>query len=447
MNMNSSRSFVMATLMVFALYLSGCSMLQETMASQTELPSVENQIHRAALGMALVRENNIMAQKMPLSADAKWPSLITSEISSAQKDFIQEALRYDPYYATAHYSKYIQRSMLGSSLLMNQLGDYGDLVAIIADQSISPLAYEAIHKLDILFANPKLKEKKSYPTDKYYLQERMKNWPDVFDFSDSYADFLDFNGGVLREVEAGSSDLYTSLTDALLSLAPLSMQKDLRFAHQELQATSKNLALLKAKKGEAEAKLVLDKAKRNAKQSTPYKALSSREKIQIQQEIPVLNEQIKELESLEESKEEIYYELLDQMVLALESDMNVHDHAYVRLAQNISLVAEEIQEGSLHAYTAFTLAITNLVANKALENLPREILSLGIAKANVPMHLQSIYNKRLLRITKNALYALPNALMGVYYATQQISMARKYKAVSEKIVEVYEIKKAQEIRR
>lgn len=442
------RKVVLGTVAVgaLALFNSGCSALQETLASQTEIPSVENQVNRAALGMAIVRENHVIANKMPISADAEWPTLVNADISDEQKQFINQALMYDPYYATKHYSEPIQRQMLGSGALMTQLlGDNANLVAMIADQTVSPLAYRAVNKLDTLFANPNLKPREQYATDEEYIKARTKNWPDMFDFEASAANFLDFRTGKIREIEATSGDFYPTIGEAVIALAPVNMQKDLESANKEMNEAFGEVASLESQKGELEAELKRDEGEKQAeKMSEGYAPLSDERIAAINEEIAVLDEKIKEAESIADEKERIYFELLDQVVVALESEMNVDDENYVKLAKNVNIVADEIQVSATEAYTAFGLATTNLLVNNAILKFPTELASLGLAKVGVPLDKQSLYDARVARLVKNALAALPNALMGTYYANKQSSLAEKYEDVTSKIIVAYETKMEQE---
>ncbi|MDY0122200.1 MAG: hypothetical protein RBR54_09675 [Sulfurimonas sp.] len=430
---------------VLALVSSGCSALQETLASQMEVPTVENQVNRAAIGMAIVRQNNVLAYKMPISADAQWPALTAADINDTQKKFINEALMNEPYFATVHYTKPIQRQMLGSGYLMSQLGDYGHLAAQVLDQTVSPLTYRAVNKLDILFANPELQDEASYTSKERYIADRVKNWPNIFKFDGSLDNYLDFSNGKIREIEAGSSDFYPTIGDAVIALAPVNYKKDLELAHKELLEAYDNVALAESQKGRLETKLKLDEAGKNAeKPEADFVPLSDQEISEINEELAITEKQIEETEVAASEKETIYFELLDQMVLALENDMNIDDENYVKLAKNVNIVADEIDRSATEAYTAFGVAVTNLIINNSLLNFPRELETLAIAKASIPLHLQEKYNERVVRLMKNAIDALPNALIGTYYANKQSTLAGKYSDVTEKIIVAYETKKEQE---
>ena len=425
---------------------SGCSSLGEFAASQTEIPSVENQVNRAAIGMAIVRENHIIVNKIPISADANWPTRLQMDLNDSQKEFINDALMFDPYYATKHYSEAIQRKVLGSGAAMSMLGDNANLFASVLDQKVTPLVYRTVAKLDVLFANPDLMPRESYATREQYIIERTKNWPDVFDFEASAEHFLEFKGGKLIDIEAASGDYFPTLASAVISLAPLNMQKDLEFSNMEMNEAFEKVAILEADKGEIESNLERDKGEKQAKtKSIDFVLLTNDEIEDAKERLKVLSQEIKDANKIAEEKESIYFKLLDEMVIALDSDMNIDDENYVKLAQNIYKVADEIQVSSNEAYVAFGLAVTNLLVNHAILKFPDELKSLAMATPNVPANKQGLYGKRIQRLMVNALAALPNALMGTYYASKQKDVAGKYEDVTEKIIKAYNIKMKQEI--
>ena len=230
-----------------AFTMTGCTALQETMASQMEVPTLENQANRVAMGMTIVRENNLMAFKMPISADASWPALVSKDINDTDKKYIDKALKSDPYYSTMHLTKSIQRRMLGSGALMSQLGDAGNLVSHIADAGVSPLAYRAVHKISIFYGKD------------------TKNWPDVFSFNGSLKGFLYFKDGTLQDIDSPTGDIYESLGEAVISLTPINSQKDLSLAREEMLDAYDEVASLKLDKGEIESTLKSDEANKKSK--------------------------------------------------------------------------------------------------------------------------------------------------------------------------------------
>ncbi len=425
-NMKSKKLIINSLVIAVATFtMTGCSALQETMASQMEVPTLENQVNRVAIGMTIVRENNIMAYKIPISSDAIWPTLVSADIDENQTKYIDNVLKADPYYSTVHYTKAIQRKMLGSGALMSQFGDFGTLTAMILDQSVSPLAYRAVSKISIFYG------------------EDAKQWPNIFSFDSAEGSFLDFKNATLQEIDSPTGDVYETLGEAVISLAPVSLQKDLESAREEMLEAFELTASLKDDKGEYDAELQADAANKKAKTKQKQKFLTNKEINEIKNELAVLEERIKQAESVADEKEAIYFELLDRATIALESDINIDDEAYVKLAKNINIVANEIDYGATEAYAAFGLALTNLGTTNAVLNFPKELVSLAVAKARVPSYLQSKYDKRVERLVKNAIYLLPNIFVGTYYASKQATLAQKYDDFTDVILEAYATKMEQ----
>ena len=417
----SMKIFYIAISIVFGIVgFSGCSSLQEGLASQMEVPTLENQANRVAVGMTIVRENNIMAFKMPISADAKWPALVASDINETTKKIIDNALMDDPYFATQHYTKYLQRKMLGCNQSLGSLGGYANITATIFDQSVSPLTYRAFQKIIIFYGKDK------------------ENWPNIFNYDSSLDNFLDFKDGNLQDIDSPTGDVYPTLGEAVISLAPVNLQKDLDAARLEMLDGFGEVASYKAQIGSLESELKRSRETKNVKK------LSDSERLKLEDELEVLKEKALEVESATDEKELIYFQLLDQMAVAIQSDIDLDDENYVKLARNINIVAKEIYTGSTQAYSSFAIALGNLASNNIILNFPKEIESLALAKANVPLNLQSKYNQRIGRVVKNALYLFPNVFIGTYYASKQLSLARKYENITELILVANETKKAQE---
>jgi len=409
-----------------SIYMSGCASLQEGFSSQMEVPTLEKQANRVAIGMTIVRENNMMAFKMPISADATWPKEISADLEDEQEEHIRNVLQQGPYFSTVHYTEAIQRKMLGSSIALSGLGGYANITGMLFNQTISPLTFRAIQKLEA-----------------FYGRDPQK-WPNVFNYDNSLDNFLDFKDGELKDIEALNGDVYSSIGDAVISLTPLSSQKDLSLARVEMLQAYEDVASLESQKGELETALKSDVAKSNNKKDKTYKSLNSEEKLQIKKDLTLVEERIKVAESVADEKEMIYFTLLDEAVVALESEINIDDENYVKLAKNINIVAAEIQSGATQAYTSFGLALTNIAANNIVLNFPRELESLAYGKAHVPANLQAKYNERIARLAKNAIYLLPNIFIGTYYAHKQSNLAEKYEAITDIIILAYEVKLEQE---
>ena len=421
-----------------ALISTGCSALQEVAASQMEVPTVEKQANRVAIGVTIVRENNIMAKKFPLSADSKWPEKVHAPLTDEVKEEIKKALLDDPYFATVQYTEPIQRKNLGSGALMNSLGSYGQLAATLLNQTVSPLTYKALYKIEIFYGKDK------------------SNWPDIFDFTVSLSNFEEFPGGkLILPQEAVTSELYPTLGDAMMALIPVNLQKDVQNARADMLDAGEKVLKIKRDIATIETSLKRDEAQKSAKKQKvnlkgieglpeDYRPLTNKEIEDLKEQEDVLKEQLDAAESVMDEKQQIYFELLDQAAEALKSDINLDDEAYVNLAKNINLVSDEVDEGATEAYTTFGVASGQLLGNQAIVHFGKELETLALAKAAVPLNLQDKYNKRIERLTKNVLMIIPNMMMGTYYAHKQAQIAQKYKEFTDIIVEAYNAKKEQE---
>ena len=419
-------------------FAGGCTSMQEMAASQMEVPTVEKQANRVAIGVTIVRENNIMAKKFPLSADSKWPKKVHAPLTKEIKEEIKKLLLDDPYFATVHYTEPIQRKNLGSGALMNSLGSYGQLAATMLNQTVSPLTYRALYKIEIFYGKDP------------------KNWPNIFDFTVSLSNFEEFPGGkLIIPQEAVTSDLYPTLGDALISLIPVNLKKDVENARADMLDAGEKVLKIKRDIATIETSLKQDEAQKSARKMKvnlkgieglpeDYRALSKDEIEDLKEQEAVLKEQLDAAESEMNEKQQIYFALLDQAAEALKSDIDLDDEAYVNLAKNINLVSDEIDKSATEAYTTFGIAAAQLTGNQAIAHFGKELETLAIAKAAVPLNLQDKYNKRILRLTKNVLMIIPNMIMGTYYAHKQAVIAQKYKEFTDIIVEAYKTKKEQE---
>lgn len=427
MSMSKLR-YLFASLFII-LFISGCSTMGEGLSSQTEVPTLENQINRVAISMTIIRENNLMAFKTPISSDTTWPSKMASDLNDSCKKNIGELLMYDPYYATVHFTMPIQRKMLKSGYLMEQFGDYGFIASVLLNQKVSPLTYDAMNKIVILYGkNP-------------------ENWPHIYNYDNSFTNFLEFNNGKLLDIESPKGDIYETIGEALISLTPINLQKDLLEAREEMLYAYEDVTSEKSTKGELETKIQLDEANRKKGQedtSYVYTPISFSETKSIKQQIKSIDIEIERLEDIANEKELIYFQLLESATFAIENDLDLDDLDKVNLAKNINIVAEEIQSSSTDAYVLFGLALTNIVSNNLVLEFPRELESLAYAKIAIPFKLQDKYNERLIRLAKNALYVLPNIFMGTYYAHKQSTLAEKYEEFTNIIIDAYELKTSQE---
>lgn len=388
--------------------ISGCSVLKETLASQAEVPTLEKQVNRVAIGMDIVRLNHVMAMKLKISGDTTWPKLIAKDLNKTDEKALENILKKDPYYATIHYSEPIQRKMLGGSFLANQVNgavgfDIGAIAGAVVDP-ISPLAYRAAQKAQVLYGN------------------NPEQWPDLFSFEGGLKNFLDFQSGTLKMVEAGQSDAYETLSAALIALTPTNFQKDLTLAKSDLDKAQTAAAELEGEKSKLEGEV----------KKTPNNATS------LEAQINNLEPKIEQANKTADEKEKVYFTMLDSAVTAMQADIKLTDEQ-VALARNVNIASKEIESGATEAYGAFGIAVTNIAAQPLLQNLPKELLSLAQTQARFPQFADQI-KTRIERLGKNAIYFLPNMGMGTYYAHKQSSLASKYEDITAVIVDAADAK-------
>lgn len=392
--------------------ISGCSVLKETLASQAEVPTLEKQVNRVAIGMDIVRVNHVMANKIKISGDTTWPKLIATDLNTTQEKALAAILKQDPYYATIRHTEPIQRKILGGSALANQLNgavgfDLGALAGAVADP-ISPLAYRAAQKAQVLYGDDP------------------KQWPDLFSFDGGLKDFLEFKSGTLKMVEAGQSDAYETLSEALIALTPTNFQKDLTLAKSDLDKAQAAAAELEGQKSSLEGEL----------KKTPTNEVS------LNAQIDALKPKIKQANTTADEKEKIYFTMLDSAVTAMKADIKLTD-AQVSLARNVNTAAKEIETGATEAYGAFGVAVANIAMQPILQHFDNELRSLQAVSRHFPQFSSQI-NTRIERLTKNAIYFLPNMGMGTYYAHKQSSLASKYEDITAVIVDAADAKEKAE---
>jgi hypothetical protein len=248
-------------------------------------------------------------------------------------------------------------------------------------------------------------------------------------------------------------DVFDNVSDAFISLAPVNLQKDMQKAKEDMMDAYSEVLDLKREKADIETRLKQDDARKSAKKQKikvdmkikmNYQPLTEQEKAVLKQRLATLDEEIKQKESVADEKEKVYFALIDQAGVALQSDINIDDEEYVKLATNINLVAKEISDSSTEAYTSFGIAAAQIAANNIILNFPKELKTLAMAKAYIPLKLQDKYNIRIKRLIKNTIYIMPNVLMGTYYAHKQSVLADKYKEFTDIILEAYNAKLEQE---
>lgn len=381
----------------------GCATMGEGATALLEVPSVEASANRVAIGTGVLRVNHHMLNNMPISADASWPQLISEAVTDAEYKSIRKALANDPWYATRHYSDPYQLRVLGGYMA----------------PGISPLTYEVYRKIQVFYgADP-------------------QNWPNVLKYSpklDQFLEFVDAEEKVPLQIEAVQANTYPNLFAGLVSLMPVNYQKDLEISHQQMQAAFDEVAYLKKDKAYLEKRLEDNKASTKPHYSGGLIPLTRAEIQQINEQISVLDVQIKTAEDQADQKQEIHFTILDSSLEALKSDIDLSADK-VLLAQNIKLVLDNIKSSSLQAGVLYGLSVASLIGRNSFQNFDQELLSLAVATALVPVDKRDLMGERIVRLTENVIYLLPSIGMGSYYIMKQYSIANQYAKVVDVIIE------------
>lgn len=90
---------------------------------------------------------------MPISADAQWSLQVTKDISRKQKKYLTKIINLDPYFSTIRFTDMIQRDRLGMDSSMKDKKDGAKFTALLLQQKITPLAYQAANKFDALYGS------------------------------------------------------------------------------------------------------------------------------------------------------------------------------------------------------------------------------------------------------------------------------------------------------
>ncbi|MBE0492811.1 MAG: hypothetical protein IBX48_00565 [Thiomicrospira sp.] len=390
-------------LVVGVLLTAGCATLGEGATALLEVPTVEASANRVAVGTGVLRVNHHILNNMPISADAKWPQAITDEMSDQDYKAIRQALANDPWYATRHYSDPYQMRVLGGYMA----------------PGISPLTYEVYQKIQVL-----------YGAD-------AQNWPNVLKYSprlDQFLEFVDAEDKTPIQIEAAQATMHPNLFAGLTSLMPVNYQKDLVDSHQQMQTAIDEAAYLKKDKAYLEKRLEDNKATNKPNYTGSLRPLSVSDVQQINEQIAVLDVQIKQAEQQADQKQEIHFLLLDSALVALKSDINLSEDR-VMLAQNIKRVLDDIKSSAMQAGVLYSLSVASLIGRNSFQNFDKELVSLAVSTALVPVDKRDLMGERIVRLTENVIYLLPSIGMGSYYIVKQYSLANKYAKVVDVIIE------------
>lgn len=408
----SKNSLNVLLIAIVSIIMSGCATMKSGAESVAQVPSLENQANRIVIGMGLVRLNTVIAN-MPISADATWPDELNDDlVFEDNKQTISDALDDDPYVATHEYTDLYQKTQLGGFTFLSQ-------------PRIGALTYTAVNKMLILYG----------PNE--------DNWPTFFDIETDLSTFHKFKNGQVKQVEALNSNVYENLNEALISLMPVNYQKDLHDSREEMLDAYLEVAELKALKGEYETQIESNGVVIEDIDGSTSQELNDEELLELKEKTLELETQISEKELGADEKETIYTTLLEEATEALTSDISLSEED-VALAKNIILASGSIKTGALEAGGAFALTTTILATTEIVQDFPKELQTLAVARIHIPYELEDLYDQRVLRIGENALYSLPAIAIGTYYAIKQAFLAEQYETIAEIIVEADELEKEAE---
>lgn len=360
-----------------AFFASGCAVstqsvggcAAEGVTALLEKPSMEKQINRVATATAVIKTNYLIINEMPISVDAAWMDSITASITPEQEKVILKKLENDPYFGTVHLTD-IQS---------------GNLIGLLS--KLSPLEKSLYQRIDTFF----------------------NEYPEIYTLTGSIEKMIKFQGGTLKPVNAITGDSYKNLEDAVLSMVPANSKKELQVSIGEYKKAIGAVARKKATLGDMEK----DSATKEANK----------------EKIPVVEQEIKDLEKIADEKEKIMDE---QWKVAIQNiDTNI-DEKKIALAKKIYAVLTSINDGAIQAGCLYTTAIAKTY--QSLGQLDKEVQRLAVATAVSPALMQ----KRLARLKDNAIMTIPNAFVGAYAIAKQKIFVNKYIDVVEKIVKIDE---------
>lgn len=345
----------------------GCA--KEAAVAVFEKPSMEKQINRVATATAVIKSNYLIINEMPISVDATWMDAITTDITKEQEEAILKKLEKDPYFGTVHLTDIQSGNLIG---LFNKL---------------SPLEKSLYQRIDTFFSE----------------------YPDIYVLTASIEKMIKFQGGTLKPVNAIKGDSYKNLEEAVLSMVPINSKKELQTSISEYKKSLGAVAKKKAILGDMEK----DKATKEANKD----------------KIPVVEQEIKELDKIADEKEKI---MDTQWKVAIQNIDTSIDDKKIILAKKIYKVLTAINDGTLQASCLYATAIAKTYYS--MGELDKEAQRLALATAVSPALMQ----KRLIRLKDNAIMTIPNAFVGAYAVAKQKIFVNNYIDVVEKIVKIDE---------
>lgn len=363
-------------------------------------PTIEEQVNRVALAMAYIRFNNTMTRHMPLSADAKWLNAMNAKSSKMLDKKIEGLLQQDPYFATLSYTH--------PNRAKNK-NTFGVLTSIFGSKSPEHVVYQYMLSL--------------------YTE---KSLPDPFALPSDVGNFLEFKKARTKAVEATGSRAYGTLAEAVISLMPRRFQRDLKRAERELQIAYKKVLTAKQKAAEYDTYL-------KSGQDRNKKPLTAKKRNFYQEQKAALQQRITGYKKSADQKENIYFSKLAKAKTAIQKSLDLSKEN-VKLACRIEQLTGQMDSFLTNAGKLLTVASGNIISRHLIENSPAELKYLAKKAINVPPAKQKLFKERVMRLTSNMVFLLPDVMMGIYYGEKQLTLSSKYSELAKVIIDGYTAK-------
>jgi len=374
---------------ILFLMLSGCSTLPDIFDSLMN-PSVEKNLNRINTGINLIRINNDILHNVPISVDAKWVDQII-DVPDYQENNINSWLKNsDPFYSTIKFTDMVKSKgkVSGTEIFLNE---------------VSPTTIKMYNRIFTLYKKP---------------------YPDPYCFPKSIKWFREFPDARIKVIRCRKGSCHNNIEAAVIELTPDGLKEDLKNAKDEWNENINLVSKLKQECSELKA-FIKDKSNKNSSDLESKKA-----------DLEVKKEELKVAETKADEKEDIFFALLKQASVELESN---YDDSQIELANQVSKALKEVKLGSKEAIALFGIAGYGIYFS--IGQLKEEIQTLEKVKASAWYNnqanqtLRHHIDVRKARLAKNAILALPNITLGSYFAYKQYALSSKYKAITNVITQ------------